>query len=144
MSTLVIVESPTKARTISNYLPSGYRVQASMGHIRDLPASAEEIPHAHKDKSWANLGVDVENDFDPLYVVPKTKSKVVKELKEALKGASELILATDEDREGESISWHLLQVLNPKIPTKRMVFHEITKEAIQAALKNCRSIDENL
>jgi len=144
MSTLVIVESPTKARTISNYLPSGYRVQASMGHIRDLPASAEEIPPAHKDKSWANLGVDVENDFDPLYVVPKTKSKVVKELKEALKGASELILATDEDREGESISWHLLQVLNPKIPTKRMVFHEITKEAIQTALKNCRSIDENL
>jgi len=111
MSTLVIVESPTKARTISNYLPSGYRVQASMG---------------------------------PLYVVPKSKSKVVKELKEALKGASELILATDEDREGESISWHLLQVLNPKIPIKRMVFHEITKEAIQAALKNCRSIDENL
>ena len=144
MSTLVIVESPTKARTISNYLPSGYRVQASMGHIRDLPASAEEIPPAHKDKSWANLGVDVDNDFDPLYVVPKTKSKVVKELKEALKGASELILATDEDREGESISWHLLQVLNPKIPTKRMVFHEITKEAIQTALKNCRSIDENL
>ncbi|NCR54407.1 MAG: type I DNA topoisomerase [Microcystis aeruginosa L211-07] len=144
MSTLVIVESPTKARTISNYLPSGYRVQASMGHIRDLPASAEEIPPAHKDKSWANLGVDVENDFDPLYVVPKTKSKVVKELKEALKGVDELILATDEDREGESISWHLLQVLNPKIPTKRMVFHEITKEAIQAALKNCRSIDENL
>ncbi|GCA85547.1 type I DNA topoisomerase [Microcystis aeruginosa] len=144
MSTLVIVESPTKARTISNYLPSGYRVQASMGHIRDLPASAEEIPPAQKDKSWANLGVDVENDFDPLYVVPKTKSKIVKELKEALKGASELILATDEDREGESISWHLLQVLNPKIPTKRMVFHEITKEAIQTALKNCRSIDENL
>ena len=144
MSTLVIVESPTKARTISNYLPSGYRVQASMGHIRDLPASAEEIPPAHKDKSWANLGVDVENDFDPLYVVPKTKSKVVKELKEALKGVNELILATDEDREGESISWHLLQVLNPKVPTKRMVFHEITKEAIQAALKNCRSIDENL
>ncbi|MBD2289794.1 type I DNA topoisomerase [Microcystis wesenbergii FACHB-1317] len=144
MSTLVIVESPTKARTISNYLPSGYRVQASMGHIRDLPASAEEVPPAHKDKSWANLGVDVENDFDPLYVVPKTKSKIVKELKEALKGASELILATDEDREGESISWHLLQVLNPKVPTKRMVFHEITKEAIQAALKNCRSIDENL
>ncbi|TRU28825.1 MAG: type I DNA topoisomerase [Microcystis aeruginosa Ma_MB_S_20031200_S102] len=144
MSTLVIVESPTKARTISNYLPSGYRVQASMGHIRDLPASAEEIPPAHKDKSWANLGVDVENDFDPLYVVPKTKSKVVKELKEALKGVNELILATDEDREGESISWHLLQVLNPKIPTKRMVFHEITKEAIQTALKNCRSIDENL
>jgi DNA topoisomerase I len=144
MSTLVIVESPTKARTISNYLPSGYKVQASMGHIRDLPASAEEVPAAYKDKPWANLGVNVENDFDPLYVVPKTKSKVVKELKEALKGVSELILATDEDREGESISWHLLKVLNPKVPIKRMVFHEITKEAIQAALKNCRQIDENL
>lgn len=144
MSTLVIVESPTKARTISNYLPSGYQVQASMGHIRDLPASAEEVPAAYKDKPWANLGVDVENDFDPLYVVPKNKSKVVKELKEALKGVNELILATDEDREGESISWHLLKVLNPKVPIKRMVFHEITREAIQAALKNCRSIDENL
>jgi DNA topoisomerase-1 len=115
-----------------------------MGHIRDLPASAEEVPAAYKDKPWANLGVDVENDFDPLYVVPKNKSKVVKELKEALKGVNELILATDEDREGESISWHLLKVLNPKVPIKRMVFHEITREAIQAALKNCRSIDENL
>jgi DNA topoisomerase-1 len=144
MSTLVIVESPTKARTISNYLPKGYRVQASMGHIRDLPASAEEVPPSYKDKDWANLGVDVENDFDPLYVVPKSKGKVVKELKEALKDASELILATDEDREGESISWHLLQVLKPKVPTKRMVFHEITREAIQSALQNCREIDVNL
>jgi DNA topoisomerase I len=144
MSTLVIVESPTKARTISNYLPSGYKVQASMGHVRDLPASAEEVPPNYKDKDWASLGVDVENDFEPLYVVPKSKGKVVKELKEALKGVSELILATDEDREGESISWHLLQILKPKVPTKRMVFHEITREAIQAALKNCREIDENL
>lgn len=144
MSTLVIVESPTKARTISNYLPAGYRVQASMGHVRDLPASAEEVPPSYKDKNWASLGVDVENDFEPLYVVPKSKGKVVKELKEALKDASELILATDEDREGESISWHLLQVLQPKVPTKRMVFHEITREAIQSALKNCREIDENL
>jgi DNA topoisomerase I len=144
MSTLVIVESPTKARTISNYLPSGYKVQASMGHVRDLPASAEEVPPNYKDKDWASLGVDVENDFEPLYVVPKSKGKVVKELKEALKGVSELILATDEDREGESISWHLLQILKPKVPTKRMVFHEITREAIQAALQNCREIDENL
>ncbi len=144
MTTLVIVESPTKARTISNYLPKGYRVQASMGHVRDLPASAEEIPPAYKDKEWANLGVNVENNFDPLYVIPKSKKKVVKELKDALKEATELILATDEDREGESISWHLLQLLQPTVPTKRMVFHEITKEAIQKALKNCREIDENL
>jgi DNA topoisomerase-1 len=144
MSTLVIVESPTKARTIRNYLPRDYRVEASMGHIRDLPASAEEIPPAYKDKDWANLGVDVNNDFDPLYVIPKSKKKIVKELKDALKGATSLILATDEDREGESISWHLLQLLEPKIPTKRMVFHEITQEAIQKALENCREIDDNL
>ncbi len=144
MSTLVIVESPTKARTIRNYLPNGYRVEASMGHVRDLPSSADEIPPAHKDKDWAKLGVDVKNKFAPLYVVPKTKKKVVKELKEALKVADELILATDEDREGESISWHLLQLLKPKVPTKRMVFHEITEDAIQKALQNCREIDENL
>lgn len=115
-----------------------------MGHVRDLPASAEEIPPTYKEKEWANLGVNVDDSFDPLYVVPKTKKKVVKELKDALKGVDELILATDEDREGESISWHLLQLLQPKIPTKRMVFHEITREAIRDALKNCRDIDENL
>jgi DNA topoisomerase-1 len=144
MSTLVIVESPTKARTIRNYLPQDYRVEASMGHVRDLPASADEIPPAFKDKEWATLGVNVENNFDPLYVIPKTKQKIVKELKEALKEADELILATDEDREGESISWHLMQLLKPKIPIKRMVFHEITQEAIRQALNNCRSIDEKL
>lgn len=144
MSTLVIVESPTKARTIRNYLPANYEVYASMGHIRDLPSSADEIPAAEKGKKWAQLGVNVEADFQPLYVVPKAKKKVVKDLKTALKNASELILATDEDREGESISWHLLNILNPKVPTKRMVFHEITKEAIQKALKNRRDIDENL
>jgi DNA topoisomerase I len=144
MSTLVIVESPTKARTIRNYLPKGYRVEASMGHVRDLPASADEVPPEYKDKVWATLGVNVENNFDPLYVVPKTKEKVVRELKAALKEASEIVLATDEDREGESISWHLTQLLKPKVPIKRMVFHEITREAIQAALKNCRDIDENL
>ena len=144
MPTLVIVESPTKARTIRNYLPESYRVEASMGHVRDLPASADEIPPAFKDKEWATLGVNVEENFDPLYVVPKVKKKVVKQLQEALKAADELILATDEDREGESISWHLQQLLKPKVPTKRMVFHEITREAIQEALKNCRRIDENL
>lgn len=144
MSTLVIVESPTKARTIRNYLPSSYRVEASMGHVRDLPGSAEEIPEAFKDKDWATLGVNVEQNFEPLYIVPKSKLKVVKELKAALKEAEEVILATDEDREGESISWHLLQILNPKVPIKRMVFHEITREAINKALNNCRSIDYNL
>ncbi len=144
MSTLVIVESPTKARTIRNYLPEGYRVEASMGHVRDLPSSADEIPPSVKEKEWAQLGVNVEENFEPLYVVPKKKKKVVKELKEALKQADELILATDEDREGESISWHLRQLLKPKVPIKRMVFHEITREAIREALKNCRNLDENL
>ncbi|MEB3310814.1 MAG: type I DNA topoisomerase [Snowella sp.] len=144
MSILVIVESPTKARTIRNYLPQGYRVEASMGHIRDLPASAEEVPANYKDKQWANLGVNVEQDFEPLYVIPKSKKKVVKELQAAVKEAEEIILATDEDREGESISWHLTQLLNPKVPVKRMVFHEITQEAIRKALTNCRNINENL
>ncbi|MEL7038897.1 MAG: type I DNA topoisomerase [Cyanobacteria bacterium J06592_8] len=144
MSTLVIVESPTKARTISNFLPRDYRVEASMGHVRDLPPSADEIPEKYKGEKWAPLGVNVESDFEPIYVVPKDKKKVVKELKDALKVADELVLATDEDREGESISWHLLQLLQPKIPTKRMVFHEITQEAIQSALRNCRDLDEQL
>ncbi len=144
MSTLVIVESPTKARTISNYLPSGYRVEASMGHVRDLPQSASEIPEAVKGEKWAQLGVNVDADFEPLYVVPKDKKKIVTQLKEALKGADELVLATDEDREGESISWHLLQLLQPKVPIKRMVFHEITQDAIRKALKNCRNIDIEL
>ena len=144
MSTLVIVESPTKARTIRNYLPSGYRVEASMGHVRDLPQSASEIPATVKGEKWAQLGVNIGADFEPLYVVPKDKKKVVKALKDALKDVDELVLATDEDREGESISWHLLQLLQPKVPTKRMVFHEITQEAIQAALKNCRTVDEQL
>jgi DNA topoisomerase I len=144
MSTLVIVESPTKARTIRNYLPSGFRVEASMGHVRDLPQSASEIPTAVKAEKWAQLGVNVDADFEPVYVVPKDKKKIVTQLKDALKEADELILATDEDREGESISWHLYQLLKPKVPTKRMVFHEITQEAIKKALKNCRNIDEQL
>ncbi|BCL36898.1 type I DNA topoisomerase [Nostoc sp. MS1] len=144
MSTLVIVESPTKARTIRNYLPKDYRVEASMGHVRDLPQSASEIPATVKGEAWAQLGVNVDADFEPVYVVPKDKKKVVTQLKEALKEADELILATDEDREGESISWHLYQILKPKVPTKRMVFHEITQEAIKKALKDCRNIDEQL
>jgi DNA topoisomerase I len=144
MSTLVIVESPTKARTIRNYLPSGYQVEASMGHVRDLPQSASEIPAAVKSEEWAKIGVNVGADFEPLYVVPQDKKKIVKALKDALKNADELLLATDEDREGESISWHLLQLLKPKVPVKRMVFHEITEDAIRAALSNCRDVDEQL
>ena len=142
--TLVIVESPTKARTIRGFLPRDFRVEASMGHVRDLPNNASEIPAAYKGEKWANLGVNTENDFEPLYVVPKDKKKVVKELKDALKGADQLLLATDEDREGESISWHLLQLLSPKVPVKRMVFHEITKEAIGRALEQTRELDMEL
>lgn len=144
MATLVIVESPTKARTIRNYLPNDYQVEASMGHVRDLPSGAKEVPEKYKDKPWKNLAIDVENNFEPIYVIPQTKEKVVKELKTALKNADELILATDEDREGESISWHLLEILQPKVPVKRMVFHEITKEAIQKALAECRDINRDL
>ena len=142
--TLVIVESPTKARTIRGFLPKQFRVEASMGHVRDLPNNASEIPAAHKGEKWANLGVNTAKDFEPLYVVPKDKKKVVKELKDALKGADQLLLATDEDREGESISWHLAQLLDPKVPVKRMVFHEITKEAISQALNNPRELDMEL
>ena len=142
--TLVIVESPTKARTIRGFLPKDFKVEASMGHVRDLPNNASEIPAAHKGEKWANLGVNTAHDFEPLYVVPKDKKKVVKELKDALKGADQLLLATDEDREGESISWHLLQLLQPKVPVKRMVFHEITKEAIGRALEQTRELDMEL
>lgn len=141
---LVIVESPTKARTIRKFLPDDFVVRSSMGHIRDLPQSADEVPAKVREKSWSQLGVDVEHDFDPVYVVPKQKRKVVKELREALADADELVLATDEDREGESISWHLLEVLKPKIPVKRMVFHEITREAIERALGDFRDVDEKL
>ena len=142
--TLVIVESPTKARTIRGFLPKDFRVEASMGHVRDLPNNASEIPAAYKGEKWANLGVNTTNDFEPLYVVPKDKKKTVKELKDALKGADQLLLATDEDREGESISWHLLQLLQPKVPVKRMVFHEITKAAIGRALEQTRELDMEL
>jgi DNA topoisomerase-1 len=138
---LVVVESPTKAKTIRGYLPAGYEVAASMGHVRDLPESASDIPPNVKGKDWARLGVDVEHDFEPLYVVPAGKRKVVSELRALLKDADELVVATDEDREGESIGWHLVEVLKPRVPVSRIVFHEITPEAIRAALESPRQID---
>ena len=144
MKYLVIVESPTKAKTIRRFLPNGYVVDSSMGHVRDLPASAKEVPARYKKESWANLGINVEEDFEPLYVIPGSKKKVVKQLKQELKEADELILATDEDREGEGIAWHLIEVLKPKIPVKRMVFHEITETAIRQAMEEFRNIDMNL
>lgn len=141
---LVIVESPTKAKTIRKFLGSNYIVESCMGHVRDLPQSAKDIPDKVKKEKWAQLGVNVDKHFEPLYCIPKDKLKVIKNLKDKLEEADELFLATDEDREGESISWHLLEVLKPKVPTKRMVFHEITKEAIQKSLKDTREIDYNL
>lgn len=141
---LVIVESPTKAKTIRKFLGKDFIVESCMGHVRDLPRSAKEIPEKFKKKPWATLGVNVEEHFEPLYTIPKDKLKVVKTLKDKLGEAQELYLATDEDREGESISWHLSEVLKPKVPMKRMVFNEITKEAIQKSLGETRPIDLNL
>lgn len=141
---LVIVESPTKAKTIRKFLPKNYIVEASMGHVRDLPQSASDIPKNLKKEDWAKLGVNVEENFSPLYIVPKGKSKIVRELKKIMKECQCIYLATDEDREGESISWHLLELLKPKIPVKRMVFHEITKAAIEKALEDTREVDVKL
>lgn len=141
---LVIVESPAKARTIAGYLGDGYVVEPSIGHIRDLPKSADDVPESMKKLPWAKLGVDVDNDFKPLYVVDADKRQQMAKLKALLKTASTLYLATDEDREGEAIAWHLAEVLQPKIPTKRMVFHEITKKAIKEALDSPREIDRRL
>jgi DNA topoisomerase-1 len=142
---LVIVESPAKAKKIGSFLGKDYIVMASMGHVRDLPETAADIPPELKKEPWVKKwGVNVERNFEPLYVVPKERKKIVKELKEALKHAKELILATDEDREGESIGWHLTELLQPKVPVKRMVFSEITKEAIQHAIRHPRQLDEHL
>ena len=141
---LVIVESPAKARTISRFLGPEYQVEASIGHIRDLPKGAKEVPAKYKGEDWAYLGVNVEDDFEPVYIVPKDKKSQVTKLKQALKEADDLLLATDEDREGEAISWHLCEVLKPKVPVRRLVFHEITREAIEEALEHPRGIDEAL
>jgi len=141
---LVIVESPAKAKTLGRFLGSKYRVEASFGHIRDLPESAASVPKEIKEKDWGRLGVDVESDFTPYYVVPNEKKKQVAHLKTALKDASEVLLATDPDREGESISWHLAQVLKPKVPVHRIVFHEITEDAVREALAHPADVNENL
>ncbi|MCG6949323.1 MAG: type I DNA topoisomerase [Acidobacteria bacterium] len=141
---LIIVESPAKARTISRFLGSDWEVESSIGHIRDLPPSAAEIPKKYKGEKWARLGIDVENDFEPLYVIPADKKKQVATLRKKLKDATELYLATDEDREGEAIAWHLIEVLKPNIPVKRLVFHEITGSAIGNALAEPRDLDERL
>jgi DNA topoisomerase I len=144
---LVIVESPAKAKTLSRFLGSGYQVVASYGHIRDLPESASEVPKEIKEKDWGRLGVDVDGDFTPFYVVPTEKRRHVQALKAALKDASELVLATDPDREGESISWHLKEVLKPRkgLPIRRVVFHEITEDAVREAMEHAHTdVDENL
>lgn len=139
---LVIVESPTKARKIGGYLGDGYTVMASVGHIRDL-AQPSEVPAADKEK-YGKFGVDVDDGFLPYYVVGQDKKKTVTQLRKALKDADELYLATDEDREGEAIAWHLVQTLKPKVPVKRMVFHEITKSAIEDSLEKTRDVDLNM
>jgi len=143
---LVIVESPAKAKTIGRFLGSDYLVESSYGHVRDLPQNAKEIPAKLKSKSWARLGVNIEDGFEPVYVVPADKKKHVKRLKDALKTVDRLLLATDEDREGESISWHVLELLKPKktVDVERIVFHEVTPEAIAKALSSPRPVDENL
>ena len=141
---LVIVESPAKARTIGSMLGPDFIVESSVGHVRDLPRGADEVPATYKGESWARLGVDVDNGFKPLYVISAPKKSVVANLKRLLKGADELYLATDEDREGESIAWHLSEVLSPTVPVKRMVFHEITPAAIARAVDEWRDLDRRL
>ncbi|OBF42524.1 DNA topoisomerase I [Mycolicibacterium peregrinum] len=138
---LVIVESPTKARKIAGYLGSNYVVESSRGHIRDLPRNAADVPAKYKSEPWARLGVNVDDNFEPLYIVSPEKKSTVTELKDLLKGVDELYLATDGDREGEAIAWHLLETLKPKVPVRRMVFHEITEPAIRAAAENPRDLD---
>ena len=141
---LVIVESPAKARTIAKILGKDYVIESSIGHIRDLPATAAEIPASYKGEDWARLGVDIDNGFKPLYVVPRNKKQQVTKLKGLLKSATEVYLATDEDREGESIAWHLQEVLSPSVPVRRMVFHEITPQAVKHAVDNPRELDRRL
>lgn len=142
--TLVIVESGTKAKKIQQFLGKNYVVEASVGHIRDLPRGAADVPAKYKGESWARLGVDVDNQFTPLYIITPEKKSKVAELKDALKDVDELVLATDPDREGEAIAWHLLETLKPKIPVRRMVFHEISEPAIRAAMQNLRDVDHDM
>jgi DNA topoisomerase-1 len=143
---LVIVESPTKAKTLKRFLGDDYVIESSVGHVRDLPAKAAQIPAAYKGEAWSRLGVNVEQDFEPLYIVQPEKKQQITRLKKLLKDGSitELLLATDEDREGEAISWHLVEVLAPKVPIRRMVFHEITKQAILESVQHTREIDRDL
>ncbi len=141
---LVIVESPAKAKTIAGYLGKDFVVESSVGHIRDLPERAADIPEEYKKQAWARLGVNVDEGFEPLYIVDPDKRKKVSELKKLLASSDELLLATDEDREGEAIAWHLLEVLKPKVPVRRMVFHEITRDAIDRALGETREVDQRL
>ena len=141
---LVIVESPTKAKTLRRFLGDDYLVEATVGHVRDLPENASQIPAAYKKEKWARLGVNVDDDFAPLYVVSPEKKKHIAALRKKAKGVERIYLATDEDREGEAISWHVVELLKPKVPVERMVFHEITRQAIAAAVANTRAIDENL
>ncbi|MBV9515511.1 MAG: toprim domain-containing protein, partial [Mycobacteriaceae bacterium] len=141
---LVIVESPTKARKLAGYLGSNYIVESSRGHIRDLPRAAADVPAKFKSEPWARLGVNVDRDFQPLYIISPDKKSTVSELKGLLKDVDELYLATDGDREGEAIAWHLLETLKPRIPVKRMVFHEITEPAIRAAAEDPRDLDNDL
>ena len=143
-SVLVIVESPTKARTIAKFLPKGFVVKASVGHVRDLPNSATEVPAKYKKKPWGRLGVNVEGEFEPIYVIPRSKKDLVKEMRAAVKKADRIYFATDEDREGESISWHLKDLLGPQVPYQRLVFHEITKTAIRKSLESPRDINQDL
>ena len=140
----MIVESPTKARKIAGYLGSNYIVESSRGHIRDLPRAAADVPARYKSEPWARLGVNVDADFEPLYIISPDKKSTVTELKGLLRDVDELYLATDGDREGEAIAWHLLETLKPRVPVKRMVFHEITEPAIREAAAHPRDLDNDL
>ena len=141
---LVIVESPAKAKTLARFLGNQFRVEASVGHVRDLPENASEVPKEIKDKPWGRMGVDVDHGFKPYYVESADRKPRLRELKAAVKEAPEVLLATDPDREGESISWHLREVLKPKGAVKRIVFHEITEEAVRDAIAHARDIDLKL
>ncbi|MEI7453871.1 MAG: toprim domain-containing protein, partial [Actinomycetes bacterium] len=142
--TLVIVESPAKAKKIAGYLGDDYIVMASVGHVRDLASKASDLPEGERKHSWSKLAVNVDDGFRPYYIVHPSKAATIRDLKAALKGADALLLATDEDREGEAISWHLLEVLRPKVPVQRMVFNEITADAIREAVSHPRDLDMDL